>query len=95
MKEAGTLEGLEMEAMGGGAPLLLVACPSSSGQGRTVPPFCPGWCGLNLEDFTLLGLLPRVESPRPVILGEMGVHSRDTHLLLYSHQAQQCGSSGL
>lgn len=62
MREAGTLEGLEMEAMGGGgvAPLLLVACPSSSGQGRTVPPFCPGWCGLNLEDFTLLGLLPRV-----------------------------------
>lgn len=68
-----------MEAIGVGVvPLLLVALPSSSGQGRLVPPFCPGWCGLNLEDFALLGLLPRVESPRPVILGEMGVCSRDT-----------------
>lgn len=80
---------------GEAAPLLLVALPSSSGQGRAFPPFCPGWCGLNLEDFTLLGLLPRVKSPRPVILGEMGVRSRDTHLFLHSQQAQQCGSSGL
>lgn len=65
-----------MEAIGGGggaAPLLLVALPSSSGRRRTVPPFCPGWCGLALEDFALLGLMPRVESPRSVILGEMGL----------------------
>lgn len=88
MREAGTLV-LKMEAIGGGAaPLLLVALPSSSGWRRTVPPFCPGWCGLALEDFTLLGLMPRVESPRSVILGEMGAHSRDTHLLLHSHQVQ-------
>lgn len=90
MREAGTLEVLKMEAIGGrgAAPLLLVALPSSSGLRRTAPPFCPGWCGLALEDFALLGLMPRVESPRSVILGEMGAHSRDTHLFLHSHQVQ-------
>lgn len=61
MREAGTLEVLKMEAIaGGGGALLLVALPSSSGQRRTVPLLCPGWYGLALEDFALLGLLPRV-----------------------------------
>lgn len=60
MREAGTLEVLKMEAIAGGGALLLVALPSSSGQRRTVPLLCPGWYGLALEDFALLGLLPRV-----------------------------------
>lgn len=64
-------------------------------EGRTALLFCPGWCALHLEDFTLLGHLPRAESPRPVTLGERGICGTDTHLLLHSHQAQQCGSSGL
>lgn len=39
---------------------------------------------IDLEDFTLLGLLPWVESSRPVILKERGVNA-ETHTCFFIH----------